>query len=136
MTFKPLAFALAAALLTGHASAQTPPEVRRLPGGQTVQLQDGEMLVQAQRSVILPLQAAEDQATKQDDAVRMIYRMVDRDCALLLETIAETCELVSLSVSSSAGGRNRLSSDVGQTASANASFSMKVRLKANSQTPR
>lgn len=146
MTLKPFVFAVLAALAVTEASAQTPPAqtsptqtsptIRRLPGGQTVQLQDGEMLVQAQRSVILPLQASDDQVTRQDDAVRMIYRTVDRDCALLLETIAESCELASLSVASSAGGRNRLSSDVGQTASANASFSMKVRLKSNSLTPR
>lgn len=136
MTLKPLAFALLAAFVVTEAAAQTSPLVRRLPGGQNIELQDGQMLVQAQRSVILPLQTSDDPGARQDDAVRMIYRMVDRDCALLLETIAETCELVSLSVSSNAGGRNRLTTEVGQTASANASFSMKVRLKANSQNPR
>lgn len=111
-----LAVLVAAACAAPAAQAQL-----RHPG----QLESGQIMIQAQRSVILRAGDADDLAKEQDDAVRLIYRMADRECALVLETIGESCELVSVNTSVSAN------EDGARTPSvrASGSFSMKVRLK-------
>lgn len=115
----PRLFALglvAAGALAAPAAAQL-----RYPG----KLESGQLMVQAQRSLILRPGEAADLAKEQDDAVRLIYRMAERECALVLETIGETCELVSVTTSVSAnedGGRS-------PSIRASGNFSMKVGLK-------
>ncbi|MFC3693652.1 hypothetical protein ACFOWB_15640 [Chenggangzhangella methanolivorans] len=130
MTRKPLALALLVALAATEAMAQTPSPYASRRVGPAAELKEGEILVQARRSVTLPVERLEDAGTRQDDAVRMIYRMIDRDCGLLLETIAETCELASLSVTSSYADRTTMRIGAQPTTGASANFAMKVRLKA------
>jgi hypothetical protein len=123
MKLRLLAFSIIAVLAASGAVAQT--SVRRaLPGGYSAELQSGEILVQAQRSLSLAVDRSEDAQAKQDEAIRMIYRMADRECALLLETIAETCELVGVNANASFNDQNR-----SPTVNASGNFSMKVRLK-------
>jgi hypothetical protein len=89
-------------------------------------LAEGEIVIQSNRSITLRPESGADVAKQQDDAVRLIYRMAERECALVLETIGATCELTSVStnVSSNEDGSVRA-----PMVRATGSFGMKVKLK-------
>lgn len=114
-------FAAAAALLAVLPSSADAQYARRL---QPSQLEDGEILVQAQRSLtIRPGQG--DTAKQQDDAVKLIYKMAERECGLILETIGSACELAGIATNVSTNE----SGEQVTTIRASGNFQLKIRLK-------
>lgn len=48
------------------------------------------------QSVMIPLADGEDRTAKQNEALRSFYQLVSRTCATVRETIADTCEITTI----------------------------------------
>lgn len=117
---KLIALACVAALATvGVAHAQ---DMRRLVRpGQIAD--DGSIVVQSSRSFTLPLKGDDASVAQQDEAVRLIYRMAQHECAALLETIAASCQLTGVSTNVN------VNEEPMQRLRANGTITMSVKLK-------
>lgn len=104
-----------------EASAQSFPHQA---GRMRQQLEDGQILVQASRSLNVPTNDGDDMDAKRAEATKSLYRMAERECPLLLDTIAESCTLASLSTNVSEG---ESSSTRGLRLSVNYTMTVKLR---------
>ena len=89
------------------------------------ELEDGEILVQSQRSIVIRSPGG-DMEKQQDDAVKLLYRMAQRECALVLDTIGSSCELAAINTNVSA---NEDGGERSPTVRASGNFSLKIKLK-------
>ena len=91
---------LAALLAFGSlAAAQTGPV--RTEGG----AERGYTTIRMAQSVTIPVGENDDPAAKQQEALKSFYSLVGGTCRTVLETIAETCEITSISFNFRSGAQ-------------------------------
>lgn len=116
-----LRLVIAAALAAGIVTTADAQYGRRLASGQ---LEEGQILVQAQRSMTIR-PGDGDSAKQQDEAIKLIYRMAERECALILDTIGSACELAGITTNVSTNEGDERTT----TIRASGNFQLKIRLK-------
>lgn len=78
-----------AASLTLPAFAQEQLMRQRLLAGQ-------ENSVQSSITIVLPLDDAKDEAVQHEEALRKLYNISAGSCAALMDTVADSCEMASI----------------------------------------
>lgn len=87
------------------------------------------------QTVVLPLADGDDQAAKQDEALRAFYEKVSRTCPNVLATIAETCEITSITFNMRAGAQSLRAENQRDSIQINGDLRVLVRLKAEVGPP-
>ncbi|UCI09988.1 hypothetical protein [Mesorhizobium sp. B1-1-8] len=66
---------------------------------------NGAAMIQSSFSMSLPVKDDEDAAAQQQVALRSFYKVAAGSCAMVVETVADTCEIIGMTTN--VNGRNR-----------------------------
>jgi len=118
---------ISAAILVAAASPALSQEqyVRPLRPGE-----DGSTRIQSSISMTFPVKDDDDAATQQQVALRSFYKVAAGSCAMVLETVADTCEIAGMTTNLNARDRN-LGGYGGSQLTVSGQITMKVKFKAN-----
>ncbi len=121
-----LKIAIVAALLVG---AVTPifaqDQFVRPPRGD-----DGAARIQSSFSMTLPVKDDEDAGAQQQAALRSFYKVAAGSCAMVIETVADTCEIVGMTTNVNGRTRN-IDGYGGSQITVTGQITMKVKFKAS-----
>ena len=92
--------------------------------------EDGSARIQSSISMTLPVKDDDDAATQQQVALRSFYKVAAGSCAMVLETVADTCEIAGMTTNLNARDRN-LGGYGGSQLTVSGQITMKVKFKAN-----
>ncbi|RVD61532.1 hypothetical protein EN828_15325 [Mesorhizobium sp. M2D.F.Ca.ET.185.01.1.1] len=118
---------ISVAILVAAASPALSQEqfVRPFRGGQ-----DGSAMIQSSYSMTLPAKDDQDAAAQQEAALRSFYKVAAGSCGMVVETVADSCEIVGMTTN--ANGRNRNFDGYGGSAvTVTGQITMKVKFKAS-----
>ncbi|UVK36349.1 hypothetical protein LHFGNBLO_003260 [Mesorhizobium sp. AR10] len=122
MYFKKLIFAV---LLCGMAAPAFSQDFdvsgRRRPG------EDGTVRIQSSLSISVPVKEGDDMAIQQETALRSFYKLVAGSCAMVIETIADSCEITNVTTNVNSKDRGVNGPQIGVTGQ----ITMKVKFKAS-----
>jgi hypothetical protein len=93
--------------------------------------EDSLARVQSNLSISFPVMENEDPTARQQEALRSFYELAAGSCALVIETIADSCEIASVSSNINTRDRNLNGNQI----TVNGQISMKVQFKAGTGTP-
>lgn len=118
---------ISAAILVSAASpaASQDQYVRPLRPGE-----DGSARIQSSISMTFAVKDDNDAAAQQQVALRSFYKVAAGSCALVLETVADTCEIVGMSTNLNARDRN-IGGYGGSQLTVSGQITMKVKFKAS-----
>ncbi|TIQ37619.1 MAG: hypothetical protein E5X48_04265 [Mesorhizobium sp.] len=92
--------------------------------------EDGSARIQSSISMTLPVKDDEDAAAQQQAALRSFYKVAAGSCAMVVETVADTCEIAGMTTN--VNGRNRNIDGYGGSAiTVTGQITMKVKFKAS-----
>lgn len=122
-----LKYLISAAILVASASSAVSQDqyVRPLRPGE-----DGSARIQSSISMTFPVKDDDDAAAQQQVALRSFYKVAAGSCAMVLETVADTCELAGMSTNPNARDRN-IGGYGGSQLTVSGQITMKVRFKAS-----
>lgn len=118
---------ISAAILVAVASPASSQEqyVRPLRPGD-----DGSARIQSSFSMTLPVKDDEDAGAQQQVALRSFYKVAAGSCAIVVETVADTCEITGMTTNVNA--RDRIVGGYGGSqVTVTGQITMKVKFKAN-----
>lgn len=118
---------ISAAILVAVASPASSQEqyVRPLRPGD-----DGSARIQSSFSMTLPVKDDEDAGAQQQVALRSFYKVAAGSCAIVVETVADTCEITGMTTNVNARDRN-VGGYGGSQITVTGQITMKVKFKAN-----
>lgn len=111
-------------LLLGAAEPVLAQSLSALPLRNPRQLPEGYISVQSGISISFPLPDGDNQK-QQEDALKTFYRIAGSNCAVLLDTVAEACEISGMS--SNTNANNLDSRGTRLTVSGQVTMSVKLR---------
>lgn len=122
-----LRYLISAAILVAAASPASSQEqyVRPLRPGD-----DGSARIQSSFSMTLPVKDDEDAGAQQQVALRSFYKVAAGSCAIVVETVADTCEITGMTTNVNARDRN-VGGYGGSQITVTGQITMKVKFKAN-----
>jgi hypothetical protein len=91
--------------------------------------------VSISRSVSVPLSKTDDRVAKQDEALLSFYKLVGSACAMVRETIADTCEIISINMNLSSNDGSEFNVRIPAAIRVNGQIEMLVRLKTDVGPP-
>ncbi|MBZ9797976.1 hypothetical protein [Mesorhizobium sp. ES1-4] len=91
---------------------------------------DGLAKVQSSLTMTLPVKDEEDVATQQQAALRSFYKVAAGSCAMVLDTVADTCEVTSVTTNVNARDRG-MGGAAGSQMTVTGQIAMKVKFKAS-----
>jgi hypothetical protein len=91
--------------------------------------EDGSARIQSSISMTLPIKDDDDAAAQQQIALRSFYKVAAGSCAMVVETVADTCEITGMTTSVNARDRN--GGYGGSQITLNGQIAMKVKFKAS-----
>lgn len=90
--------------------------------------EDGSTRIQSSFSMTLPVKDDQDAAAQQEAALRSFYKVAAGSCAMVVETVADACEIVGMTTN--ANGRNRnIDGYGGSQITVTGQITMKVKFK-------
>ena len=92
--------------------------------------EDGSARIQSSISMTLPVKDDEDAGAQQQVALRAFYKTAAGSCAMVLETVADTCEITGMNTNVNARDRNA-GGYGGSQITVTGQITMKVKFKAN-----
>lgn len=92
--------------------------------------EDGSARIQSSISMTFPVKDDDDAAAQQQVALRSFYKVAAGSCAMVLETVADTCELAGMSTNLNARDRN-IGGYGGSQLTVSGQITMKVRFKSS-----
>ncbi|CDX35264.1 exported hypothetical protein [Mesorhizobium sp. SOD10] len=92
--------------------------------------EDGSARIQSSISMTFPVKDDDDAAVQQQVALRSFYKVAAGSCALVLETVADTCEIAGMSTNLNARDRN-IGGYGGSQLTVSGQITMKVKFKAS-----
>ena len=95
---------------------------------------DGLAKVQSSLTMSIPVKDGEDIAVQQETGLRSFYKVAAGSCAMVLETIADSCEVTSVTTNVNARDRS-LGGAAGSQITVTGQIAMKVKFKANLGKP-
>ncbi len=95
---------------------------------------DGLAKVQSSITMGIPVKDDEDIAVQQEAGLRSFYKVAAGSCAMVIETIADTCEVTSVTTNVNARDRN-MGGAAGSQITVNGQIAMKVKFKASIGKP-
>ena len=118
---------MSAAVVVAAASPASSQEqyVRPLRPGE-----DGSARIQSSISMSFPVKDDDDAAAQQQVALRSFYKVAAGSCAMVVETVADTCEIVGMSTNLNARDRN-IGGYAGSQLTVSGQITMKVKFKAS-----
>lgn len=122
-----LKYLISAAILVSAASPALSQDqyVRPLRPGE-----DGSARIQSSISMTFPVKDDDDAAAQQQVALRSFYKVAAGSCAMVLETVADTCEIAGMSTNLNARDRNT-GGYGGSQLTVSGQITMKVKFKAS-----
>jgi hypothetical protein len=117
-----------ACFLPAAALAQEAPQGDPIPG-------HGLTSIKMERSVVIPLEENDDLSVKEDEALRSFYGLIGSTCGTVLETIGETCEIVSIGFNFRSGAQSMKMENVRNSIQISGNVFMVVKLKPNVGPP-
>src|SRR5579859_5545900 len=115
----------AAALVCGGAPAFSQDQYIPLRPGE-----DGSARIQSSFSMTLPVKDDEDAAAQQQAALRSFYKVAAGSCAMVVETVADTCEIAGMTTNVNGRTRN-IDGYGGSQITVTGQITMKVKFKAS-----
>ena len=94
---------------------------------------DGLAKVQSSLTMSIPVKDGEDIAAQQEAGLRAFYKVAASSCAMVLEIIADSCEVTS--VTTNVNARDRSMGTAGSQITVTGQIAMKVKFKANLGKP-
>ena len=91
--------------------------------------EDGSARIQSSISMTLPVKDDEDAGAQQQVALRSFYKAAAGSCAMVIETVADTCEITGMTTN--VNGRDRSGGYGGSQITVTGQISMKVKFKAS-----
>jgi hypothetical protein len=91
---------------------------------------DGLARVQSSITMSLPVKDDEDMAVQQQAGLRSFYKIAGASCAMVLETIADSCEITSVTTNVNARDRSN-NGGAGLQMTVTGQIGMKVKFKAS-----
>lgn len=95
---------------------------------------DGLARVQSSITIGIPVKDDEDIAVQQQAGLRSFYKVAASSCAMVIETIADTCEVTSVTTNVNARDRN-MGGIGGSQITVTGQIAMKVKFKASIGKP-
>lgn len=92
--------------------------------------EDGSARIQSSISMTFPVKDDDDAAAQQQVALRSFYKIAAGSCAMVLETVADTCEIAGMSTNLNARDRNT-GGYGGSQLTVSGQITMKVKFKAS-----
>ncbi|WP_176479109.1 hypothetical protein [Mesorhizobium sp. WSM3860] len=92
--------------------------------------EDGSTRIQSSISMTLPVKDDEDAAAQQQAALRSFYKVAAVSCAMVVETVADTCEITGMTTNVNARDRNA-GGYGGSQVTVTGQITMKVKFKAS-----
>ncbi|WP_141245772.1 hypothetical protein [Mesorhizobium sp. WSM3862] len=92
--------------------------------------EDGSARIQSSISMTLPVKDDEDAAAQQQAALRSFYKVAAVSCAMVVETVADTCEITGMTTNVNARDRN-VGGYGGSQVTVTGQITMKVKFKAS-----
>ena len=92
--------------------------------------EDGLARVQSSITIGIPVKDDEDIAVQQQAGLRSFYKVAASSCAMVIETIADTCEVTSVTTNVNARDRN-MGGIGGSQITVTGQIAMKVKFKAS-----
>ncbi|RUW47674.1 hypothetical protein EOA32_28120 [Mesorhizobium sp. M1A.F.Ca.ET.072.01.1.1] len=92
--------------------------------------EDGYARIQSSISMTLPVKDDEDAAAQQQAALRSFYKVAAVSCAMVVETVADTCEITGMTTNVNARDRN-VGGYGGSQVTVTGQITMKVKFKAS-----
>ena len=92
--------------------------------------EDGSARIQSSISMTFPVKDDEDAAAQQQVALRSFYKVAAGSCAMVLETVADTCEIAGMTTNVNARDRNVGGYGASQV-TVTGQITMKVKFKAS-----
>ncbi|MDG4851674.1 MULTISPECIES: hypothetical protein [unclassified Mesorhizobium] len=92
--------------------------------------EDGSARIQSSISMTLPVKDDEDAAAQQQAALRSFYKVAAVSCAMVAETVADTCEITGMTTNVNARARN-VGGYGGSQVTVTGQITMKVKFKAS-----
>lgn len=122
-----LKYLISAAILVAAASPAVSQDqyVRPLRPGE-----DGSARIQSSISMTFPVKDDDDAAAQQQVALRSFYKVAAGSCAMVVETVADTCEIAGMSTNLNGRDRN-IGGYGGSQLTVSGQITMKVRFKAS-----
>jgi hypothetical protein len=91
---------------------------------------DGSARIQSSFTLTLPVKDDEDAAAQQQAALRSFYKVAAGSCAMVIETVADTCEIAGITTNVNGRTRN-IDGYGGSQIMVTGQITMKVRFKAS-----
>ena len=91
--------------------------------------EDGSARIQSSISMTLPVKDDDDAAAQQQVALRSFYKVAAGSCAMVVETVADTCEITGMTTNVNA--RDRSGGYGGSQMTLSGQITMKVKFKAS-----
>lgn len=91
--------------------------------------EDGSARIQSSLSLTLPVKDDDDAAAQQQVALRSFYKVAAGSCAMVVETVADTCEITGMTTNVNA--RDRSGGYGGSQITLSGQIMMKVKFKAS-----
>lgn len=122
-----LKFLISTAILVAAASPALSQDqyVRPLRPGE-----DGSARIQSSISMTVPVKDDDDATAQQQVALRSFYKVAAGSCAMVVETVADTCEIAGMSTNLNARDRNT-GGYGGSQLTVSGQITMKVKFKAS-----
>jgi hypothetical protein len=92
--------------------------------------EDGSARIQSSISMTLPVKDDEDAGAQQQIALRSFYKAAAGSCAMVIETVADTCEITGMTTNVNGRDRN-LGGYGGSQVTVTGQITMKVKFKAS-----
>lgn len=92
--------------------------------------EDGSARIQSSISMTFPVKDDDDAAAQQQVALRSFYKVAAGSCAMVLETVADTCEITGMTTNLNARDRN-VGGYGGSQLTVSGQITMKVKFKAS-----
>jgi hypothetical protein len=91
---------------------------------------DGSARIQSSFSMTLPVKDDEDAGAQQQAALRSFYKVAAGSCAMVIETVADTCEIAGMTTNVNGRTRN-IEGYGGSQITVTGQITMKVKFKAS-----
>ncbi|MER8409717.1 hypothetical protein [Mesorhizobium sp. M1342] len=96
--------------------------------------EDGLARVQSGITMSIPVKDGEDIAVQQEAGLRSFYKLASGSCAMVLETIADSCEVTNVTTNVNARDRS-MGAAAGSQITVTGQIAMKVKFKASLGKP-
>ncbi|MET2826185.1 hypothetical protein [Mesorhizobium shangrilense] len=122
---------LKAAIVTALLCGTVAPAFSQMVDGRPLRPgEDGFARVQSSITIGIPVKDDEDIAVQQQAGLRSFYKVAAGSCAMVIETIADTCEVTSVTTNVNARDRN-MGGIGGSQITVTGQIAMKVKFKAS-----